>query len=328
MRLNELRIGKHSVPVPIIQGGMAVRISTAPLAAAVANEGGIGIIAGTGMSAEELIAEIRQARKLTKGVIGVNIMFAVHDFPQLVKAALREGIDLVVSGAGFSRDMFAWGREADTPIVPIVSSAKLAVMAEKLGASAIVVEGKEAGGHLGTERSMREILPEVRQAVSLPVIGAGGVIDGADIAEVISLGADGVQLGTRFAASEESNASDTMKELYVRAGKDDIVRIKSPVGLPGQGLRNAFYNRLSEGRYTETAPCMGCLKRCSHNFCIMEALKNACRSGNPEKALVFSGEQVTKIKEILPVKAIFQQLLEEVAEHPGLFDRFQTIRRP
>lgn len=314
MKLQELRIGNLVVPIPIMQGGMAVKISTAPLAAAVANEGGIGIIAGTGMRVDELIAEIRKARQLTKGVIGVNVLFAVKEFADLVKAAIKEGIDLVVSGAGFSRDMFTWGKESGTPIVPIVSSAKLAVMAEKLGAAAVVVEGKEAGGHLGTDRSMRDVLPEVIKAVNIPIIGAGGIIDGKDIAEIISMGANGVQMGTRFAASEESNASDEMKQLYVKATKEDVVYVKSPVGLPGQGIRNHFFNLIENNRYERIDECISCLKRCTHSFCIMDALVNACKTGDFNRALVFSGEYVYKIKEILPVSTIFKRLLKEIQE--------------
>lgn len=314
MNLKELKIGNLVVPVPIIQGGMAVRISTAPLAAAVANEGGIGIIAGTGMKVDELIAEIRKARQMTNGVIGVNVLFAVKEFADLVKAAIKEGIDLVVSGAGFSRDMFAWGKESNTPIVPIVSSAKLAAMAEKLGAAAVIVEGKEAGGHLGTDRSMRDVLPEVLEAVKIPVIGAGGIIDGKDIAEVIKMGASGVQMGTRFAASIESNASDEMKQLYIKAAKEDVVHVKSPVGLPGQGIRNPFFNSIENENHVRITQCIDCLKRCTHSFCIMDALVNACRTGDFNKALVFSGENVYRIKEILSVHEIFKRLLKEVQE--------------
>lgn len=173
MKIPELRIADLVAKIPVIQGGMAVRISMAPLAAAVAEEGGIGIIAGSGLSVQELKEEIREARRRTKGIIGVNVMFAVREFAQLVHAAFEEKIDLLVSGAGFSRDMFTWGKEKGIPVVPIVSSAKLAKLSEKLGAAAVVVEGYEAGGHLGTDRSMRDILPEVKAAVSIPVIGAG-----------------------------------------------------------------------------------------------------------------------------------------------------------
>lgn len=314
MQLKELKIGNLTARIPIIQGGMAVKISTAPLAAAVAREGGIGVIAGTGMSCDELRAEIRKARELAKGIIGVNVLFAVKDFADLVKASIKEGIDLVISGAGFSRDMFAWGKESNTPIVPIVSSAKLALMAEKLGAAAVIVEGKEAGGHLGTDRPMREVLKEVVSAVKIPVIGAGGVIDGKDIAEVIMLGASGVQMGTRFAASAESNASDDMKRLYVESKPEDVVHIKSPVGLPGQGIRNYFSTLVEESKLPELPPCQSCLKRCSRNFCIMDALINSCVGGDPKRSLVFSGEQVYRINDVLPVKDIFKNLLAEVNE--------------
>lgn len=312
MKLKELTIGNLTAMVPIIQGGMAVRISTASLAAAVANEGGIGIIAGTGMAIEELRSEIRKAREMSKGIIGVNVLFAVNEFAELVKTAISEGIDLVISGAGFSRDMFAWGKEKNVPIVPMVSSARLAMMAEKLGASAVVVEGKEAGGHLGTDRPMKDILREVVKAVKIPVIGAGGVIDGQDVSEVLNLGASGVQMGTRFAASEESNASDDMKELFVKAQKDDVVLINSPVGLKGRGLKNYFYQLIEGQDMVDIEGCLGCLKRCSQNFCIMDALNNACKNGDFNKALVFAGEQVERIKEILPVKKIFQNLLSSV----------------
>lgn len=312
MKLPELRIGNLVATVPIMQGGMAVRLSTAPLAAAVANEGGIGIIAGTGMSIEELREEIRKAKEMTKGIIGVNVLFAAREFASLVKAAIEEGIDLVVSGAGFSRDMFTWGKESGVPIVPIVSSSRLAKLAEKMGAAAVVVEGKEAGGHLGTDTSMREILPEVKAAVHIPVIAAGGVVDGKDIVEAFRLGADGVQMGTRFAASVESNASPEVKELYVKAGHADVVLVKSPVGLPGRGLRNEFSAKIHGGQEEPISKCTGCLKHCGRNFCIMEALCNATEKGNFQNALVFSGEFIDKIKEILPVKEIFRRLLSEV----------------
>lgn len=137
MKLPELKIGTKIAKVPIVQGGMAIRLSTARLAAAVANEGGIGLIAISGMPMDEIRYEIRLARSLTKGVIGVNIMVAARNFADAVRTAMDEGIDLVVAGAGFSRDIFGLGRETGTPVVPIVSSVKLAKISQKLGASAI-----------------------------------------------------------------------------------------------------------------------------------------------------------------------------------------------
>lgn len=313
MLLPELRIGNLRPTIPIVQGGMAVRISTARLAAAVAEEGGVGLIAASGMSADELRREIRLARSLTSGIIGINIMFAVSAFAEIVKTAISEKIDLIVSGAGFSRDMFTLGRAADIPVVPIVSTVKLAKISEKLGAAAIVVEGKEAGGHLGTEYSMREIVPRVKEAVSIPLIAAGGIVDGKDAAEAFRLGADGVQIGIRFAASEESNAAPNLKEVYVRAGREDIILIDSPVGLPGRAIRNAFTEKIAGDKRIPPQKCDRCLKECSHKFCIMEALINA-QQGNLENGLVFSGEYIEKIREILPVKTIIRSLLKEAEE--------------
>lgn len=313
MILPQLKIADLVAALPIIQGGMAVRVSTAPLAAAVANEGGIGIIAGTGMDPDELRQEIRKARSLTDGIIGVNVLFAVSQFAELVKTAISEKIGLVISGAGFSRDMFGWGAESGTPIVPVVSSAKLATLAEKLGAAAVIVEGKEAGGHLGTDRPMKVIVPEVRAAVSIPVIAAGGIIDGRDIVDALLLGADGVQMGTRFAASRESNASAAFKQLYINSKIGDVTLIHSPVGLPGQALKNEFARRIEQEGFKDHVVCKNCLKRCDHHFCILKALNNACLPEFAEQALVFCGEQVHRIREILSVKEIFNQLKLEVA---------------
>ena len=310
MKLPELRIGQLVAKVPVMQGGMAIRLSTARLAAAVASQGGIGLIAASGMTFDELRYEIRLARSLTKGIIGINAMVAAREFAGLVKTAIEEGIDLVVAGAGFSRDMFGLGHESGTPIVPIVSSVKLAKISQKLGAAAIVVEGKEAGGHLGTDLSMREIIPDICKAVNIPVIAAGGVMNGADIVDVLKLGASGVQMGTRFAASEESNAAPALKEFYLKAKPEDVVLIDSPVGLPGRAVRNPFAARLLAGDAPAPITCDACLKHCKRNFCLIRALIRA-QQGDVESGLVFTGEYIHKIEEILPVKEIFERLLRE-----------------
>ena len=317
MKLPELRIGKLVAKVPIIQGGMAIRLSTARLAAAVANEGGIGLIAASGMPFDELRHEIKLARKLSpRGIIGINVMVAAREFKGLVTTAIEEGIDLVVAGAGFSRDMFAWGKDSGTPIVPIVSSAKLAKISQSLGASAVVVEGAEAGGHLGTNRSSRLIVPEVRAAVDIPVIGAGGVLHGEDIAEMLRLGANGVQMGSRFAASVESNGSEELKKVYLRANKpEDFILIHSPVGLPGQAIRTPFSERILLGTAPKPETCDQCLKKCSHKYCIIRALTRA-QQGDVETGLVFSGRRMMEIHDILPVKDIFANIKREMEAIP------------
>ena len=311
MKLPELKIGKKIAKVPIVQGGMAIRLSTARLAAAVANEGGIGLIAASGMSHDELRYEIRLARALSKGVIGINIMVAARDFAEVVKTAISEGIDLVVAGAGFSRDMFGLGKESGTPIVPIVSSVKLAKISERLGATAIVVEGKEAGGHLGTDTSVRNLIPDIRAAVKLPVIAAGGVLHGQDIVDMIKMGANGVQMGSRFAVSEEANGAPALKEYYLKSKPEDVVVIHSPVGLPGRAVRTPFTARVMEGPVPPKV-CDQCLKACKHNFCIIRALIRA-QQGDVETGLVFTGERLPTIERIMPVHDIFEQLRAEVA---------------
>ena len=311
MKLPELKIGTKIARVPIIQGGMAIRLSTAKLAAAVANQGGIGLIAASGMTNYELRYEIRLARSLTSGIIGINVMVAARKFSEIVKTAIDEGIDLVVAGAGFSRDMFGLGQESGTPIVPIVSSVKLAKISQRLGAAAIVVEGKEAGGHLGTDTSVKNLIPDIRMAVDIPVIAAGGVMNGQDIVDLIKMGANGVQMGTRFAASEESNAAPALKEFYLKARAEDVVVIQSPVGLPGRAVRNPFVEKILVGP-VPVKTCDACLKNCKQNFCIIRALIRA-QQGDVETGLVFTGEYIHRIKEILSVKEIFSRLQAEIA---------------
>ena len=311
MEFPKLKIGEKIASIPIVQGGMAIRLSTAPLAAAVANEGGIGLIAASGMSHEELRYEIKLARHLSKGIIGINIMVAASDFFGIIKTAIDAGIDLIVAGAGFSRDVFAFGKESNTPIVPIVSSAKLAKISEKLGAAAVVVEGKEAGGHLGTDTSVREIIPDVRKTVKIPVIAAGGVLTGADIKALLDMGANGVQMGSRFAASIESNAAPALKEYYLKSKPEDVVVIHSPVGLPGRAVRTPFSARVMEGPVPPDK-CDSCLKACKHSFCIIRALMRA-QQGDVETGLVFTGEYMPRIDKIMSVKDIFAKLKSEFA---------------
>ncbi|HEY5506984.1 MAG TPA: nitronate monooxygenase [Coriobacteriia bacterium] len=310
MDLPSLTIGRVTSRLPIIQGGMAVRISLAPLAAAVANEGGIGIIAGSGLTPDELRAEIRAAKAASDGVIGVNIMVAVRNFAELVKAAIDEKIDLVIAGAGFSRDVFEWTREAGVPMVPIVGSPRVAQLSEKFGAAAVVVEGFDAGGHLGTDKPVRELLPSILASVSIPVIAAGNIITGADIHELLAAGAAGVQMGTRFAATVESSASDAFKQMYVDATDEDIILVDSPVGLPGRSLRSPLTDRLAAGLEPRIEGCIACLKKCGRQFCIMDKLVKS-QLGDVEDGLVFTGGGVARVSDIPTVHDLMQRLVME-----------------
>jgi NAD(P)H-dependent flavin oxidoreductase YrpB (nitropropane dioxygenase family) len=306
----QLTIGRVTSRLPIIQGGMAVRISLAPLAAAVANAGGIGVIAGSGLTVDELRSEIRAAKAATDGVIGVNIMVAVRNFAELVKAAIDEHIDVVIAGAGFSRDVFEWTREAGIPMVPVVGSPRVAKLSERFGAAAVVVEGHDAGGHLGTDLPVRELLPSILESVSIPVIAAGNVMDGHDIFEMLQAGAAGVQMGTRFAATAESSASDAFKQMYVDAVEDDQVLIASPVGLPGRALRNPLTDRLAAGVEPRIEHCIVCLKKCGKQFCIMDKLVRA-QVGDVEDGLVFTGAGVGRVHDVPTVQVLMDRLVAE-----------------
>lgn len=312
MNLPNLQFEHVKPKFPIMQGGMGVGISLSKLAAAVANAGGIGIISGTGISIEELRGHIRKARELTngKGYIGVNVLFAMNDFSQKMKAAMEEKVDFIISGAGISRDMYTWGKEYGIPVLSIVSSAKLAKLSERLGASAIVVEGNEAGGHLGTERPLFDILPEVVAAVKVPVIAAGGILTGKDVAKAIDMGAAGVQMGTRFVASEECDAPLSFKQKYIDTNVNDITMVKTTVGLHGRAIKNTFTDLISGENKLKIEKCYDCLKNCSYRFCTLDSLLKSV-AGDVENGLVFAGARVHEIKEILSVKQIMDTIMEE-----------------
>lgn len=320
MSFPQLKIGHMEPKVPIIQGGMGVGISLSSLAAAVTNAGGIGTISGTGISIDEMRAHIRKARELTDGIgyIGVNCLYAMTDFAETMKAALEEKVDFIISGAGISRDMYSWGKEYNTPVISIVSSGKLAKMSQRLGASAVVVEGFEAGGHLGTDRPLFDILPEVIEAVDIPVIAAGGILNGKDVKKAINMGASGVQMGSRFVASTECDAPDSFKDKFVHSKEGDATLIKSVVGLEGRAIRNNFTDNISDNKSLKIDKCYNCLKKCSHRYCILDSLLKS-QGGDAEDGLVFCGSRVHEINNILPTKTIIDNIMNEYTElNPAL----------
>ncbi|HDS15252.1 MAG TPA: nitronate monooxygenase [Proteobacteria bacterium] len=314
VKIPSLKIGSLIADHPIIQGGMAVSVSTSELAVAVAEEGGIGVIGGTGLSMDALRRQIREARAATKGLLGLNIMVAAREFKEAVLVSLKEKVDVVIAGAGFSRDVFSICKEWKTPVITMVSSVKVALLAERLGAAAVVVEGCDAGGHLGTDRQTTELLPAICEAVSIPVIAAGGFVNGQDIASLLELGAAGVQLGTRFLLSDECTVHRNFKELLVNAKASDLVRIISPVGLPANAIRTPLIDKLLAGDESiRPQSCDRCLKKCGREFCILEALRRA-RDGEYERGLFFTGRRFSDISAIEPVKKIFADLLRDAQD--------------
>ncbi|MFA5207663.1 MAG: nitronate monooxygenase [Candidatus Paceibacterota bacterium] len=323
-KLPNLKIGNIFSKLPIIQGGMAVRVSLHKLAGNVAKEGGVGIIAVSGMKdPEEVKSEIRKAREISgrNGAIGINIMGVVGRFKELVKAAVEEKIDLIIQGAGFRKDIFDIAKEGNVPVFAIASSAKVAKRAEESGAVAVVIEGSDAGGHLGFPqghpfRHVIDIVKEVVKEVKIPVIAAGGVFNGKDIVEMLRAGASGVQMATRFVATEECDADLKFKEAYLKAKEEDIVIIHSPVGLPGRAIKTSFVNRLLNNNAPKVnlSECEGCIGPvCDKSYCILKALENA-RKGDLENGLVFAGANAWRINKIVKVKDLLKELVDEAEQ--------------
>lgn len=313
MKLPSLKIADLKASIPLIQGGMSIKVSTSALAAPVASCGGIGVIGGSALPTEDLKADILKAKEETDGIVAVNIMYAMKNFYNLVMTSIDSGVDMIITGAGFSRDIFKIGREHNVPIAMIVSSAPLAKLAERLGAAAVIVEAKEAGGHLGTDKSLREIFPAIRDVVkNIPLIAAGGITNGYEMAEMMDkYGADGIQIASRFVLSEECDVANEFKQAYLDAKKEDIVLTTSPVGLPGRALANHFVKSMAKGVDMSTKKCKHlCLKKCDHHYCISERLTQA-KEGNFEEGLFFSGENTYKMNSILPVAEIFRQFVEQ-----------------
>lgn len=320
--LPPLVIGGKTAKYPIIQGGMAVRVSLHNLAGNVAKNGGVGIVAISGMmGGEEVKSEIRQARAIAgpDGVIGVNIMGVIGRFEELLTAALEEGVDLVVQGAGFRLDTFEMAKKYNTPMFSITSSVKVAQKAKDAGATAIVVEGADAGGHLGFPhnkpfRKTIDILKEIKESgINLPLIAAGGIFTGADIVEMLRAGAAGVQMATRFVSTEECDANIKFKQAHINAAKEDVVIIGSPVGLPGRAVRTPFVDKVVAGTAPKALPeeCKGCIGPvCDKSYCILKALE-AARRGDLDNGLVFAGANVWRVKEITTVKKLIEELVDE-----------------
>lgn len=350
-KLPPLVIGDLVIEVPIIQGGMGVKVSTASLAAAVADCGGAGTVASVGLaygvdetnktyvdiSDTALKKEIRQARKLTKGVVGVNIMVALSNYEEMVRTAAEEQVDYIISGAGLPLSLPEFTKGKAVKLIPIVSSGRTAEVMLRTWSrrynrlpDALIVEGPMAGGHLGfkaddliegktdnLEKLLVDVLAVVKKycksGVDIPVVAAGGIFDGKDIAKFLKMGAKGVQMGTRFVATTECAVSDKFKELYIAATEEDITIIKSPVGMPGRAIKTEFINRINRGEKIPFKCSYRCLRTCdvkNTQYCIAQAMCKAT-NGDFENAVVFAGSNVVRVKEIVSVKELMDELFRD-----------------
>ena len=327
---------------------MGVRVSKANLAAAVANEGCAGVIAsvglggyekhprGTDFKAMELVAlrdEIRKARGMTDGVIGVNAMVALSDYESLVSVCAKENVDMIISGAGLPMHLPGYTAGTNIQLIPIISSARsLKIIHKKWmkdfnrGPDAVIIEGMKAGGHLGysieqleqrtptLEETLADVLELIRQLPTpIPVIVAGGIFTGQDMAHYLNLGASGVQMATRFVCTEECDVDIKFKQAYLDAGPEDITLIKSPVGLPGRVIRNAFVDQIKKGETMPFRCKYQCLRTCNPStapYCIAEVLANASE-GKMDEAFAFAGSNAWRCNEILSVKQLIQKIMQE-----------------
>ncbi len=338
--------------IPVIQGGMGVGISMSGLASAVANEGAIGVIsaAAIGMNEPDFFSnfleaniralrnEIRKARERTRGILGVNIMVAMSNFADMVRVAVEEAIDVIFAGAGLPMNLpELLGASRKTKLVPIVSSGKAAriiirrwLEKHHYVPDAVVVEGPMAGGHLGFKPeqigdphyALESIVPEVIEAVrpfeehagkEIPVVAAGGIYTGGDVLKYMRMGTAGVQMATRFVTTDECDASPEFKKTYIEARPEDIVIIKSPVGMPGRAIRNRFIDDVDEGKRKPYKCPYHCLLTCDYQnspYCIALALMNA-KKGNLKSGFAFAGANAFRETEIVPVKQLLDSLQEE-----------------
>lgn len=343
-----LKIGNLTARIPVMQGGMGVGISLSGLAGAVAAAGGIGIISAAqagfrdpsfdkdpiGCNLQAIKGEVKRAKEIAGGgIIGVNIMTVTRSYEKYVEAAIEAGADLIVSGAGLPMTLPELTKGSEIKLLPIVSGVKATALIMKYWLKkyrrlpdGVVIEGPLAGGHLGFspeqlakaqeldfDKEIVEIIETVKQYErekdgKIPVIVAGGIYERDDMLHQLSLGAEGVQMGTRFVTTYECDADDAYKQAYIKAQKEDIVIVKSPVGMPGRAIKNSFIQRTQQGALPHGL-CHQCIRTCKPTqtpYCITDALINAAK-GNTKEGLLFCGSNAYRAKKLEKVADIMKE---------------------
>lgn len=348
-----LKIGDLTAKIPVIQGGMGVGVSLSSLAGTVALNGGVGVISSAQIGFRDpmwdknpvetnlrvLKEEIKKAKEIAKGcgVVAVNIMVATRFYEKYVKAAVEAGVDLIISGAGLPVELPQFVKDSGTKIAPIVSSLKSFDVISKYWKKKynklpdmVVIEGPLAGGHLGFkaeelahieamnyEEEVKRIISRVRETEEgsrIPVVAAGGIYEGKDALPYMEMGADGVQVATRFVTTYECDADIRYKEAYIQAKEEDIIIVKSPVGMPGRAIKNLFLDQVAKAEVVKDK-CHQCLAKCNPAeipYCITDALINAVK-GLTQEGLLFCGANAYKAKELECVADIMKEFEEELS---------------
>ncbi|SEO57016.1 enoyl-[acyl-carrier protein] reductase II [Propionispora vibrioides] len=292
-----------NIKYPILQGGMAW-VATAELAAAVSNAGGLGVIGAGHMPPDALRSEIVKAKSLTNKPFGVNIMLMSPFVKEVMQVVIEERVPVITTGAGNPGEYIPALKEIGSKVIPVVASVALAKRLERVGVDALIAEGMESGGHVG-EVSTMALIPQIVDAVSIPVIAAGGIGDARGVVAALALGAQGVQIGTRFVASVECTAHDNYKEAVIRAKERSTVLTGMTTGHPVRVIANKLTREYLElernGASVEELERLGAGK-----------LKAAVRDGDVERGSIMSGQIAGMVREVKPVAAIIEEIVSEV----------------
>ena len=293
------------IKYPIFQGAMA-QIARHELVSAVSNAGALGILASGGVSPEELRKEIQQCKEFTDKPFAVNLMLMMPNIDEIINVVIEEGVKIVTTGAGTPRKFMPRLKEVGIKVIPVIPSVKAAVKMEELGCDAVVVEGMEAGGHVGTSTTMA-LLPQVTSAVNIPVIAAGGIADGRGMAAAYCLGASGVQMGTVFLASEECPVTDAYKNMILEAIDTSTTLTGEKLGAPVRGIKNELTKKYHE--LEERSSTLMELEELT-----LGSLRRAVYDGDVENGSVMAGQIAGLVNEIRPVKNIIEDVIKEARE--------------
>lgn len=293
------------IKYPIFQGAMA-QIARHELVSAVSNAGALGILASGGVRPEELRREIQQCKEFTDKPFAVNLMLMMPNIDEIIDVVIEEDVKIVTTGAGTPRKFMPRLKEVGIKVIPVIPSVKAAVKMEELGCDAVVVEGMEAGGHVGTSTTMA-LLPQVTSAVNIPVIAAGGIADGRGMAAAYCLGASGVQMGTVFLASEECPVTDAYKNMILEAVDTSTTLTGEKFGAPVRGIKNELTKKYHE--LEERSSTLMELEELT-----LGSLRRAVYDGDVENGSVMAGQIAGLVNEIRPVKNIIEDVIKEARE--------------